>query len=307
MLIEYLQSENPVRVKWFNDIPGTHICQFTLSDLPDKKFLTVSDCRPPHVFEIFFCLDGQVIANIQNAEPLKIQRRQILILANTEALHTINISDNLQGVLVAIDSQQPAEEGALSAFSCLGLRLDLCQLKSKMDAQHGRIILCDDCWTQAVFDLLAILPQEDWGRYCLLKAVEALYILAEKNYGTGFLTREDEQVVQSVLSARLYMEEHLAEQITIPDLCRMLSVSPTYLKTMFRRIYGMSVHRCLINLRMQRAGELLRRTEQPIYQIAQMVGYEGMSQFSTAFKQYYGVTPGIFKRMSKTGMDCPFR
>lgn len=306
MLIEYLQRENPVRVKWFNDIPGTHICQFTLSDLPDKKFLTVSGRRPPHVFEVFFCLGGQVIANIQDAEPLKIQRHQILIFANTEVLHTVTISEDLQGILVAIDSQQPAEESVLSTFSRLGLRLNLCQLKLKMDAQHGYTVLCDDCWTQAIFDLLAVLPEDNRGRYCLLKAVEALYILAEKNYGIGFLAREDEQVVQSVLSARLYMEEHLAEKITIPDLCRMLSVSPTYLKTMFRRIYGMSVHRCLINLRMQRAGELLRRTERPIYQIAQMVGYEGMSQFSTAFKQYYGVTPGIFKRMSKTGMDCPF-
>lgn len=307
MLIEYLQSENPVRARWIDDIPGTRICQFTLSDLPEKKFLTVPGREPHHVFEIFFCLAGQIIAEIQNAEPHKIERHQILILANTAELRTVKISDNLQGILISIDSQQPMEKSALSVCTSLGLHMDLCQLKSKMDTQHGYTTLCDNGWTQAVFDLLAFLPEEECGRYCLLKAMELLYILAEKNYGIGYLTREDEQIVQSVLKARLYMETHLSEKITISDLCHMLSVSPTYLKTMFRRIYGMSVHRCLMNLRMQRAGDLIRRTEQPIYQIAQMVGYEGMSQFSAAFKQYYGVTPGIFKRMSKTATECPFR
>ena len=103
------------------------------------------------------------------------------------------------------------------------------------------------------------------------------------------------------------MEEHLSEKITIIQLSRMLSVSPTYLKAEFRRIHGMSIHRWLMELRMRRAEELICCTDQPIYQIAQEVGYEGMSQFSTVFKKHYGVTPGQFKKMSKTITRCPFQ
>ena len=113
---------------------------------------------------------------------------------------------------------------------------------------------------------------------------------------------EDGQNLQTILHIPSYLETHLCEKITISDLSRMISVSPTYLKTEFRRIHGISVHRCLIDLRMRRAAELICCTNQPIYKIAQEVGYEGMSQFSAAFKKYYGTTPGQFKKMSKTGI-----
>lgn len=291
-------------MQWIEDIPGVHICQFTLPDSLERKFLTIPKRKSACVFEILFCLGGQVITKQPNAAPHKIEKHQILVLTSPSALHAVKISENLQGVLVAIDSQ-PRPEGVLSACASLGLRVDLCQLKSNMDARRGYTILCNSCWTQAVFDFLTYLPAEERARYCLLKAMELLYILATKDYGMGY--PENERVVQIVLDARMYLETHLSEKVTISSLSRMLSVSPTYLKAAFRRIYGISIHHCLMDLRMQRAGELIRCTDRAIYQIAQEVGYEGMSQFSTVFKKHYGVTPGQFKKMSKTGIDCPFR
>ena len=48
---------------------------------------------------------------------------------------------------------------------------------------------------------------------------------------------------------------------------------------------------CIRDRRMRRAEDLIRSTDYPIYQIAQEVGYEGVSQFSAVFKRQYGVTP----------------
>ena len=70
--------------------------------------------------------------------------------------------------------------------------------------------------------------------------------------------------------------------------------------------YGVPVHRFLIQQRLQRARELIRTTRMPIQQIAQSVGYEGMSQFSAAFKQAYGTTPGRYRKMSETAIRRPF-
>lgn len=61
----------------------------------------------------------------------------------------------------------------------------------------------------------------------------------------------------------------------------------------------------LLNYAYTGAAELISDTKLPIYKIAQKVGYESMSQFSSAFKRQYGVTPGEYKKMSKTETECP--
>ena len=79
-----------------------------------------------------------------------------------------------------------------------------------------------------------------------------------------------------------------------------------FIKRRLSRAYGVPVHRFLIQQRLQRARELIRTTRMPIQQIAQSVGYEGMSQFSAAFKQAYGTTPGRYRKMSETAIRRPF-
>ena len=61
-----------------------------------------------------------------------------------------------------------------------------------------------------------------------------------------------------------------------------------------------------IQQRLRRAQELICTTRMPIQQIAQAVGYEGMSQFNAAFKREYGMTPGQYRKMSETATLRPF-
>ena len=302
MFIENLQGEDPARMQWIHMIPGVRVCQLELAESSGKRGVTIQEYGPSNMYEIFFCLGGQITAMPAGAEPQKIEKHNILVLSSTSELPALTISEKLSGILVAIDLQA-IWQGHLSPFPTLGLNIDLCRLKSNLAVQRGAVILCDRCWSQAVFDLWGCLPDDIFCRYCVFKALELLFIFSARSICTEHLAAEPEnrQNPQTILHIQSYLETHLSEKNTISDLSRMLSVSPTYLKAEFRRIHGTSVHRCLIQLRMRRAGELIRCTDQPIYKIAQDVGYEGMSQFSTAFKKYYGITPGQFKKMSKTG------
>lgn len=56
------------------------------------------------------------------------------------------------------------------------------------------------------------------------------------------------------------METHLGEKQTITALSRRFSLSPTSLKTGFRRMYGQPIHRWLMEQRMKRACDLLCST-----------------------------------------------
>ena len=304
MLIEYLQTEYPEYVQRLHDIPGAHVFQFTLSGSPQEYLSALPAHTLGQIYEIFFCLGGQVVAKRSNVKSHTIEKDDVLVLSSVCAPDSVKISGNLQGILITIDPNL-SYDGLFSAFTSLGLPIDLCQLTSKLTAQCGYTTLCNRYWSQAIFDFLAHLPKEAFGRYCLLKAMELLYILTVKNHSVMYSAGK--QVPKSLLDARAYMESHLSEKITIADLSRHLAISPTSLKTEFRRIYGISVHGCLMDLRMRRAGELIRCSDLPIYQIAQQVGYTGINQFSSVFKRFYGVTPGQFKKMSKAGTHCLFQ
>ena len=86
------------------------------------------------------------------------------------------------------------------------------------------------------------------------------------------------------MEVKTYIQTHLSDKLTIAFLCKQFSLSPTFLKEGFRRAYGMPIHSFLIQQRLQRAQELIRTTRMPIQQIAQAVGYEGMSQFKRSIQ-----------------------
>ena len=51
----------------------------------------------------------------------------------------------------------------------------------------------------------------------------------------------------------------------------------------------------LTDLRMDRAAELLRETDEKTYAIAQQVGYDEPNYFSYVFKRRFGVSPSQFR------------
>lgn len=306
MFIEYLKRADTKHTHWSDPTIGARVCQFMVSELSEEQTLLLPRYQTPSCMEIFFCTGGQAIVHLAGTGPYKVERHHIFVLFGTAEIHSVKISRELQGFLVSMDRGQLQKDG-LPLSAAFGLQLDLGRLEQKLATQHSCAILSQSCWTKAVFDFLTGLPEGAGGPYCLLKTVELLYMLdarhtdAAHRNGLG----ETVQTIQCVLEVRTYLEQHLSEKITIDDLCCKFSVSPTYLKTAFRRMYGSSIHRWLIDLRMRQAGEWICCTERPIYQIARDVGYEGMSQFSAAFKKYYGTTPSQFKKMSKTAMFRP--
>ena len=47
----------------------------------------------------------------------------------------------------------------------------------------------------------------------------------------------------------------------------------------------------LVNVRMEKAAQLLQTTNYRVYEVAEMIGYSNLSYFSKQFKEKYGITP----------------
>ena len=96
--------------------------------------------------------------------------------------------------------------------------------------------------------------------------------------------------------AKAYIKEHYQENdISAESLCRYLNVSPAYFSTIFKKEVGMSFVAYLTSVRLERAVELLRTTEDKTYIIAAQVGYTEPNYFSYVFKKQYGISPSRYR------------
>ena len=285
-------------------MPGVQICRFSLPEQEPLRPIPV--CGAPLQFEVLFCLTGRLTVRALQGTSYPVEAPAIFLLSDSSALRSCQYSGNLGGILIAVDARA-ARESLAAVCSSLGIRLDTRSVKRKMAAKKGCMALSGTPWTQAFWDALPHLTGQEQERYCVFKSVELLYLLcAGMSESEGFPFGAASPASYNPLEVGAYIRAHLSEKLTIMRLCQHFSVSSTLLKEDFRRAYGVPVHRFLIQQRLQRARELIRTTRMPIQQIAQSVGYESMSQFSAAFKQAYGTTPGRYRKMSETAIRRPF-
>lgn len=62
-------------------------------------------------------------------------------------------------------------------------------------------------------------------------------------------------------------------------------------KRRFAGLYGTSPSRWLLARRMEQAAVLLRQADRNVSELSDELGYENLSSFIQAFKQFHGVTP----------------
>ena len=98
-----------------------------------------------------------------------------------------------------------------------------------------------------------------------------------------------------------YLLEHLAERVTIEQLSHRFHVNATTLKKKFKERYGDSLAAHIHQHRMERAAELLTNSNTPIGEIAALVGFQGQSRLTVAFREQFGTTPSSYREQVREG------
>jgi AraC-like DNA-binding protein len=99
-----------------------------------------------------------------------------------------------------------------------------------------------------------------------------------------------------IAHARLLIQTHLADHLTISDLAAATHLSPAYLAALFRAQTGETPGQYRTRLRTERARLLLAETDLPITMIAADLGYSSSQHFATAFRHAAGTTPTRYRR-----------
>lgn len=95
-----------------------------------------------------------------------------------------------------------------------------------------------------------------------------------------------------------YLRDHL-QDATLVRCAKRVSLSPTYLSRIYKEKSGVAFSDRLLQLRMERARELLADEQHKAYDVAWDVGYDVPQNFSRAFKNYFGVTPSEYRQKMK--------
>jgi AraC family L-rhamnose operon transcriptional activator RhaR/AraC family L-rhamnose operon regulatory protein RhaS len=93
-----------------------------------------------------------------------------------------------------------------------------------------------------------------------------------------------------------YMEANYAKPISLPDLATAAHMSERTLARNFRKGLGFSPIDYLIRLRITKACELLRHSDDKIISIAMHVGFSDSNYFWRQFRKVMGQSPREFRR-----------
>ncbi len=92
------------------------------------------------------------------------------------------------------------------------------------------------------------------------------------------------------------VESRFAEPLTVDDLARAARMSRYHFTRLFRAELGQSPYRYLVETRLQRAAELLRRGSHNVTDAALSVGFNDLSRFSRYFRRRFGVSPSAMQK-----------
>lgn len=95
-----------------------------------------------------------------------------------------------------------------------------------------------------------------------------------------------------------YIRIHYREDITLAKLAERVNLSRVYFSQLFKKETGMNLTDYLISYRVEKAAELLKRSNKMVYEVAAEVGIPDQHYFNRLFKNLKGMTPAKFREQN---------
>ena len=197
-------------------------------------------------------------------------------------------------LLVDVEKAQPVLDGLVTEA-----RIDLTQLANRFCEHSDFGMMMEETESvRQIFSSLYKVPDQIKGHYFKLKVIEIfllLSIISTTNHEKRSSYRK--QQVDIVKAVNEYISTQFMKRITIDSLSDLFDIPTSTLKRCFKGVYGTTIHHYLKECRINAAKHLLQESDQSILEIANAVGYENGSKFTSAFKEATGVTPSAYRKV----------
>lgn len=142
----------------------------------------------------------------------------------------------------------------------------------------------------------------DWDAFYFEMAAE--FLRAHRQIGQHLQaipsarTLTKQEVYRRISLAHSYILENFAGPTSLEDLEKVAFFSKYYIIRMYQRIYGLTPHQHILQLRVERAKELLREGFSPT-EVALKLSFTDRRALAKIFKQRVGVSPSAFSCLAK--------
>ena len=197
-------------------------------------------------------------------------------------------------LLVDVEKAQPILDMLVTET-----RIDLTQLANRFCEQSEFGMMMEETESvRQIFSSLYKVPDQIKGHYFKLKVIEIfllLSIISTTNHEKRSSYRK--QQVDIVKAVNEHISTQFMKRITIDSLSEQFDIPTSTLKRCFKGVYGTTIHHYLKECRINAAKRLLQESDQSILEIANAVGYENGSKFTSAFKEATGLTPSAYRKV----------
>lgn len=104
---------------------------------------------------------------------------------------------------------------------------------------------------------------------------------------------------QAVKAVETYLQENYARAFTLDDLAELTGYNKHYLRTLFKKHFGLSPHAYQRQLRLDHAKQLLKQGLSAA-EVASQVGFADQSHLNRQFKKRFNMTAGEYQRYNTT-------
>lgn len=246
-----------------------------------------------HFYEVLCCRNSCGAEYLVGAERYRLQKGDIIFIAPGTS-HRPLLPNYMQEPYIRdvlwistefvqlLQKQFPQPSGHSCSPGSSLLRTAGTQWSFLVDILHGAVIEAEhqsDGWEMLTLSMgmtfIAHLKRafQDPG---------ALAIMAEKP-----------DLLERVLA---YIEDNLAEKMTLADTARHFFVSESTISQIFRRQMGVSFYRCVTQRRLIAAKRLILE-HHSLEAVAARTGFSEYSAFYRAFRQEYGISPRHYRNL----------
>lgn len=100
-----------------------------------------------------------------------------------------------------------------------------------------------------------------------------------------------------IRQALQYIEDHYAEKLTLEELADIVELNAVYFSVLFKKETGINFSSYMVNVRMEKAKEILCSTNETIAAVAESVGYKDSRYFSQIFTKTVGIKPALYRKL----------
>lgn len=127
---------------------------------------------------------------------------------------------------------------------------------------------------------------------------ELKFLKFSQDYADYLVQLRQESAKGTIHQIEAEIEANYAECLSLKSLGEKYYLNSAYLGQLFKKNYGCCFKEYVNGVRIRKAAEMLLRTEEKVYMIAEKVGYKNMEYFINKFESIYGITPSRFRKRS---------